>query len=81
MGKLEQVRAIVASNPANRNWLRLLKTDADALDLMDDVLEGDYDLNSQFGEALVTFRRHFGSYASYAAELSRDRDLGDPYEY
>lgn len=76
MNKLEQVRAHVLSalGKPRSGWILNLKTEADAIRLVDDVCEGDYDPKAQWPEAFEHFKFYFKNYAAYCEEMREDYD-------
>ena len=77
MSKLESVTAhIIATLPRGSalNFTRNLKTDDDAIRLVDDVCEGDFDPRTQWDDALAHFKHYFRYFAGYMAELKAEYD-------
>lgn len=79
--RLNKVISFIKLSGVSSGWARGIKTEKDALRLIDEVIEGDFDPENQFDEAFEQFKKYFKSYAIYCAELNEERDLGSPYEF
>jgi hypothetical protein len=71
MTKKDQVNTFVTSQNL-RIWS--VKTDQEAEKLVDDVIEGDFSVESSWEAAFEQFKRYFKSYAAHIDEMQRDHD-------